>query len=516
MGNSFSVKKNFISTFRLVYIAFLFIHSFLYANGSWRLQDSPATGQPSGKNTIYENPLHQRDLAGDVSAPRLMTMKVPALIIASLSSSHHGGLIHLLKIFGIAALAWAGGLILLLLIGGILSKLTLFALHKPKTQEKESVSKTEKVIRSLYKVVIGVTSGYYYISIPFVLFLIIGLGGFIIYACLKLGRIPVKLVLFILFGVLVTVYAMIRSLFAARDTTPEGMPLPEAEAPQLWALLRRVADQVGTRPIDSVYLTGGADVAVLEQGTMMEKIRGVAERSLILGIGVLEGMSQAQLCAVLAHEYGHFAHKDTAGGNLALQVSTSIREAALGLVFNNLNKWYNPAWLFINGFYEIFIMVTRGASRLQEFLADRYAVIHYGAKTFIQGLKHVIRRSIEFESLADVELGLAVQLNRLPQNLYRLTTTNDSEQEININRQFEKVMAERTHQRDSHPSLQQRIEAISLLPEPDAVETITGEAWALLPQRSSLEEKMTSGIYENVLAQIKMRKEFEEQSKNER
>jgi len=161
-------------------------------------------------------------------------------------------------------------------------------------------------------------------------------------------------------------------------------------------------------------------------------------------------------------------------------------------------------------------MVTRGASRLQEFLADRYAVIHYGAKTFIQGLKHVIRRSIEFESLADVELGLAVQLNRLPQNLYRLTTTNDSEQEININRQFEKVMAERTHQRDSHPSLQQRIEAISLLPEPDAVETITGEAWALLPQRSSLEEKMTSGIYENVLAQIKMRKEFEEQSKNER
>ena len=93
-------------------------------------------------------------------------------------------------------------------------------------------------------------------------------------------------------------------------------------------------------------------------------------------------MTQGQLKAVLAHEYGHFVNRDTAGGGLALAVRRAVWQMAESLASGGAARWYNPAWLFVTGFHKLFLRVSQGASRLQEILADRWAALAYGGAEF--------------------------------------------------------------------------------------------------------------------------------------
>jgi hypothetical protein len=52
----------------------------------------------------------------------------------------------------------------------------------------------------------------------------------------------------------------------------------------------------------------------------------------------------------------------------------------------------------------LFRRISHGATRLQEVLADRTAAGLYGAQAFEEGLRHVVRRQIEFRYIAGMEL----------------------------------------------------------------------------------------------------------------
>src|SRR5262249_33795387 len=130
------------------------------------------------------------------------------------------------------------------------------------------------------------------------------------------------------------------------------------------------------------------------------QLRGSAERCLILGVGVLDGLRIGAFKAVLAHEYGHFSNRDTAGGGLALAVRRSLIAMARALGESGAASWWNPAWIFLNVFFRVFLRISQGASRLQEILADRWAAFTYGSKAFEEGLRHVIEQSVRFEARA--------------------------------------------------------------------------------------------------------------------
>lgn len=115
---------------------------------------------------------------------------------------------------------------------------------------------------------------------------------------------------------------MIRSLFIKIDSPDPGRrSLSYEEAPALWDLTRTVAEAVGTRAVDEIRITPGTDLAVYEKGSFRERSNDQAKRILIVGGGVLNDFEQNGFRAVLAHEYGHFSHRDTAGGDVALRVT---------------------------------------------------------------------------------------------------------------------------------------------------------------------------------------------------
>ncbi|MER6994395.1 M48 family metallopeptidase [Streptomyces sp. NPDC000410] len=105
---------------------------------------------------------------------------------------------------------------------------------------------------------------------------------------------------------------VVRGLFMLRTPKDEDMPglrVTEAHEPRLWATVRDLAAQVGTRAPAEIVLTGDVNAAVTEDARLLGLLGG--PRRLYLGVPLLQGLTEDQLRAVLAHELGHFSNSDT-------------------------------------------------------------------------------------------------------------------------------------------------------------------------------------------------------------
>jgi Zn-dependent protease with chaperone function len=394
------------------------------------------------------------------------------------------------RLGGAGLVVWLLGLLAIYLVGATLSNRTLAAIDRFDGNASDDLSASTSALRRAYARTIGAAAVYYFVSIPVLIAVVLLGAGGVIYGFLLLGHIPIKLVFLVGLAALVSVWAMLRSLVVRRGADEDpGRPLGEAEAPGLWALLREVAARVGTRPVEAVYLTVGTDVAVLERGSMSARLRDRAKRSLVLGVGILPGFTRRQLAAVLAHEYGHFSHRDTAGGDVAMVVQASLLRSLVGMAQGGGATFYNPAWHFLRGFHALFLRVTLGASRLQEIMADQFAARAFGAQAFREGLTHVVRRSLEFSRNVDALVNHAQQSQRPLANLYE----TPSKAPDDLEQAFAEQMADKGSPYDSHPPPGRRIEWVSRLPErPEQAGADDGPAWNLFADRQALEAEMTA------------------------
>jgi Zn-dependent protease with chaperone function/tetratricopeptide (TPR) repeat protein len=391
--------------------------------------------------------------------------------------------------------AWIVGLVTLFALGKLFSNLTLSSIEE--ADPNGAAGAKQISLRSRYKRLINVAGVYYYVSLPVVMFLVAAVAGSILYGFLMIGQIPIKLALIVAGAALVTIYKMIRSLFIKIESEDPGRALKPEEAPGLWALTREVAQAVDTRPIDEIRVTPGCDLAVYEKGRFREKLQDRARRVLILGVGALNGMRQNAFRAVLAHEYGHFSHRDTAGGDAALRVEKDMTKFAYAMALAGQAVWWNIAFQFLRVYHFIFRRITHGATRLQEILADRVAVQNYGAESFEEGLRHVIRREVEFNSVASKEIEEASQARRDLNNLYQLQVSPEAFDQQMIENKINDIITRPTTEDDTHPSpidrfrLAQRI-VCDNPPQSNAM------VWDLFASRESLTDEMSKLIDERV------------------
>ena len=383
--------------------------------------------------------------------------------------------------------AWLIGLELLFVLGRVFSKKTLRWLE---TSDPNTVAASgQEQLRQYYRWLINVAGAYYYVSIPVILVLVLAVTAAVLYAIFMLRYIPYKIVLLLVFGALMTVYSLVRSLFVKIESEDPGRTLGESEAPELWALTREVARVVGTRPVDEIRITPATEMAVYERGSFRERAQDRGHRVLVLGIANLNGFELNAFRAVLAHEYGHFRHRDTAGGDVALRVNNDILKFALALAHSGQAVWYNLAFQFLRVYHFIFRRISHGATRLQEVMADRVAAINYSPQAFEEGLRHVIRRQIEFEDVAHWEINDAIKSRRALQNLYELPVSN----EICIEEKLNEAIVRQTSEDDTHPAPAERFRLASRV-------TFTGElppsrmVWELFADRAALTDEMSALI----------------------
>ena len=356
-------------------------------------------------------------------------------------------------------------------------------------------------MRHVYQAVIGMSCLFYWLSQPLVFVLVLGAAGGLIYLCFAIGHIPIYLILALVVGTLSTMAAMLRGMFTRPKDEDPGLPLELASEPRFAALLDEVAKRVGTRPVDTLYLTPGTDLAVMERGTLFRQMSGRANRCLILGVGVLDGLTLGPFKSILAHEYGHFSNKDTSGGQLALAVRRSLHTTAAQLVEDGNAKWFNPAWLFLYGFYKVFLRISQGASRLQEVMADRWAAFLYGTDAFKAGLGHVVRRAIEFQAYASASIEEVAQARQPLPNLYAHRPVQKIDHAA-IDEEFKKTIAREPSPYDSHPSTAHRFAWVEALGVPSVPEPHDQQAvWSLFDGREAIETRLTEQVRHNLLSQ---------------
>jgi len=382
---------------------------------------------------------------------------------------------------------WASGLLILFVAGKVFSKLTLRFIDT--ADLNSTVSPAEKSLRRYYRALINLAGSYYYVSIPFVMFLVVAITAAIVYGFLYIGHIPVRLLLILVVGAVVTLYKMIHSLFVKVNNEEPGRSLNPEEAPGLWSLTREVADKLETRPLDAIRVVPGTEMAVYERGSYSERRKGLGKRTLIMGLGLLPGFDQNPFRAVLAHEYGHLAHSDTAGGDVALRVNQDMMKFAYAMAHAGQAVWWNIGFQFLRLYHFLFRRISHGATRLQEVLADRASARLYGAQPFEDGLRHVVRRQIEFKYFAGKEIEDALKSGRALQNVYALETPVDK----TLQEAVDSAINRQTTEDDTHPSPIDRFRLVS---------RVTGQnfcgpsapMWDLFADREAISKEMSRKI----------------------
>jgi tetratricopeptide (TPR) repeat protein len=387
--------------------------------------------------------------------------------------------------------AWAMGLLGLAALGFILSKQTLRQIER--SDPRVAVAPGEQRLRKIYRRVLNIAGFYYYISLPVIIVLVICVSGGLLFAFFAAGTIPIKLAIIIVIATFITIATMIRSLFVRIDQSDPGRSLDRSEAEGLWNLSEEVARDLGTKPIDEIRITVGTDLCVYERGSWRARNRGDAGRILVVGAGVLNDFKTADFRSVLAHEYGHFAHRDTAGGDVALRVQQDMVKFYLAMCQAGQATIWNLAFQFLRFYQFVFRRISHGATRLQEVLADRVAALHYGPAAFESGLRHVIRRSVDFNLVANHEISKALTERQPISNLYSATPLSE---EL-IAQDYEAAINRPTSLDDTHPGPLERFRLIGSLPEPTQPAPI-GTVWDLFEDREKLTTEMMSEIEENV------------------
>jgi Zn-dependent protease with chaperone function len=397
----------------------------------------------------------------------------------------------------IALVVWMLGLGLLYLVGNLLSRATIRSLEKMEPTIGAQLQPAERTIRSIYRSVIVILSLYFYISIPFaVLALLLFVGG-LFYLFFMIGSIPIQIAGILLIILVVSLFAILRMIFLRRKDLPPGRLLSRTDTPELWALVEQVARKLDTRPVDRIYINPYTEIAVNEKGGLLKKLRGASQRNLILGMGVLPAMTQGQFASVLAHEYGHFYNRDTAGGNLIYQVYAMLNQMAFGLAKGGAAHVFNPVWLFVIPYQKIFLRVTLGASRLQEILADRHAAMAYGRTNSVEGLQNIVRQTIAFQMHANYEVRRSFELNQPISNIYRLPMQERLQGDLE--KTFDTTMKHKTSPYDSHPAMQDRIALIERMRIPYMLDQENpAPVLDLFPNIDELQVQMTMELMKNV------------------
>lgn len=171
----------------------------------------------------------------------------------------------------------------------------------------------------------------------------------------------------------------------APNPPPIGVALTRELAPSLHTLVDGIAQRFGNVRVDTIWITGDINAAVLQRPR--RGLVGRMETHLLLGLPLTHSVSERQLAAILAHEFGHLA--------------CQRRE---------LSAWgcHARAWWFraIDLCMERFppfadlldratlsdVMRAQSLSRMEEFEADQAAADAVGAPLLAQTLVEVAAR----------------------------------------------------------------------------------------------------------------------------
>ncbi len=271
------------------------------------------------------------------------------------------------------------------------------------------------------------------------------------------------------------------AIFPRRERfQPPGVRLTDAGQPRLMSLIDEEARACGERAPDEVYATFEVNAAVLEAGRR--------RRVMIVGLPLLQLVTERGLRGVVAHEFGHYAGGDTRLGPWIYRT----REAIVRTVSHLSDDDGDEGWtqravrLPFIWYAKAFLRITNAISRRQEFAADALAAQRAGRDVHVETLRRIHAYGPAFDAYWANEVVPVLEAGRRPPIGDGFTAFIHSEAvERAATEQLERELTEVvTDPYDSHPSLAERVARRAGLPGRRAGRLVAGERAAARPGRA--------------------------------
>ncbi len=351
-------------------------------------------------------------------------------------------------------------------------------------------------LRVAYRRVLFAAIAYGYVFLPLMGALVAGAVAAALHAFLAAGtlRVGVAIVLLLVGGFFLL--AVVEAAFLRPRERPPNEVVDFADNPKLHAVVRDVAARLGVRPAERVVATPGAEIAIVDQGTLAALLRFRGRRTLHLGVALVEAIDVQHLEVLLAHEYAHLRRAGTAGGALATSIDAALASMEQALRESGAATALNPAWLMLRLARKALGRAARGAVRFQEAYADTWTARTYGPERLESALRRAVAARARFEVHAYETLDEVVSTSRGLSNLYTYRTRRPPDEA-----RIAEAIARRWNEPDRTSGRSAPAERIARLSRPELHVPAEppraadeASAWTLFTAREALETSMTEAL----------------------
>ncbi|GHV15953.1 hypothetical protein FACS1894169_08770 [Bacteroidia bacterium] len=296
--------------------------------------------------------------------------------------------------------------------------------------------------------------------------------------------------------------------------------------PELFNFIEEIAVEAKIKFPKKIYLSRDVNAAVFYNSSFWSMFFPI-RKNLQIGLGLVNTVTEQELKAIIAHEFGHFSQRSMSVGSYVYNVN----EVIFNMLYDNDSFDQSiQAWANISGYFSIFVIIAvkiiqgiqwilrkmyslvniryMALSREMEFHADEVAANITGSKPLIDSLLRLELSQLAYNSTLNFYENKS-ENNIISKNIYKdqLFTLEILAKENNIplkNRlplvtvldinKYNRSKIKIENRWASHPSTEERVNALLKL---NIVKSENREnlAITLLPDKEKLEEELTKLIF---------------------
>lgn len=258
---------------------------------------------------------------------------------------------------------------------------------------------------------------------------------------------------------------LVRGVFLvrrAKDEVPPGISVSERQQPELWARVRTLAAQAGTREPDEIRMIPVVNAAVSEDPRLLGLLPG--HRRMLVGVPLVIGLTEPQLDAVLVHELGHYSNRDTRLAGITVRG----RQSLITVVEHAKANGRAITTLFFALYANLYMRVSESVSRRQELAADLAAARIAGRDHTADALRQVRALEVAYSYYTAHYMGTGWDAGLMPltEEIYGgfRSFLSSAERQRELGEIRDNLPAGESTPYDSHPPIHERVAALEALP----------------------------------------------------
>lgn len=149
--------------------------------------------------------------------------------------------------------------------------------------------------------------------------------------------------------------------------------IKEEDEPELFEMIKDIVDKVGSKFPKRVYLSNEVNASVFYDSSFWSMFFPT-KKNLLIGVGLVNMMTEDELKAILSHEFGHFSQRTMKVGSYVYNVNQVI----FNMLYDN-DSYDNlmQKWAEVSGYFSIFVFLASLIVRIiQWVLQMMYSVVN--------------------------------------------------------------------------------------------------------------------------------------------